>query len=235
MPRDPDKDLETLALFVDLDVKSAVQAAIVTLNVTLRFEQLETAERKKQLYVTNPANTVAFRAMVALEERSVVHVAEAFGRDAGLLPEGTEIRAKADLVCHRDSISHAYTVRWRKPAMQAFADASRHWTDRRAAIVWDAWRSLNDELARRGKPQRDMTVVIGWQHAALVHHMLRASVRPEFHGQMPTEESILEHLQKFRDDFLDLLVEKPDGRRQEEEQRALDRQEEMRRRWSKSD
>lgn len=173
--------------------------------------------------------------MVALEERSIVRVAKAFGRDAGLLPEGTDIRAKADLVCHRDSISHAYTVKWRKAAMQSFTDANRQWIDRRAAIVWDAWRSLNDKLVERGRPERDMTVAIGWEHAAIVHHMLRMSVRPEFHAQIPAEESILEHLQKFRDDFLDLLVEKLDGRSQEDEQRALARRDELRRRWSKSD
>lgn len=234
MERDPVKDLETLALFVDNDVKTAVQAAIVTLNVTLRFEVL-TDEQKRGLYVTNPANTVAFSAMRALEDQSIVRVAEALGKDANLLPPGTEIRAKADLVCHRDAISHVYTVRWRKPANQEFADAHRQFTDLRAALVWDVWRDLNAELAKLGKPQRDMTVAIGWQHAALVHHILRTALKPEYHAAIPTEQSIFDHLAKFRDDFLNLLVEKPDGRSREDEQRAVARREEMRKRWSKSD
>lgn len=234
MERDPVKDLETLVLFIDGDVKTAVQAAIVTLDVTLRFERM-TLERKRTLYVTNPANTVAFQAMRALEDQAIVRVAEALGKDANLLPPDTELRAKADLVCHRNAISHAYTIAWRKPGMQEFFDAHRQWSDARAAIVWDVWRELNDELVKLGKPARDMTVGIGWQHATMLHHILRMALRPEYHAAIPTEQSIFEYLPKFRDDFLDLLVKKPDGRNQESEQQSLAHLEEQRRRWSKSD
>jgi hypothetical protein len=234
MERDPAKDLETLVLFVDSDVKTVVQAALVTLDVTLRFERL-TPEQKRALYVTNPANTVAFQAMRALEDQAIVRVAEALGKEAKLLPRGTELPAKVALVHHRNAISHPYIVVWTSPGMQPFFDANRQWHDIRAAIVWDVWRSLNDELVKLGKPARDMTVGIYWQHAALVHHILRASLRPEYHAAIPSEQSILDHLPRFRDDFLKLLVEKPDGRNQEAEHSSLAHHEEQRQRWSKSE
>ena len=230
MAQDANKKLETLALFVDLDVKTAVQAAIVTLNADLRFAQ---CERKQELFATNPANTVAYQAMLALEQQAIVRVAEALGRDAGLLPEGTNVRRKADLVCHRDAISHAYTVTWRKPAMQDFFNAGRQWIDRRAAVVWDMWRSLNELLIERGLAARDMTVGIGWQHAAIVHLMLRSAVKAGV--DIPTEQSIGEHLQTFRDDFLDLLVEEPQGRDLDAESRSREHKESLRERWAKKD
>jgi hypothetical protein len=228
MGRDPNKDLETLALFTSGDVKTAVQAAIVTLNADLRFAQ---CERKEELFATNPANTVAYQAMHALEGEAIVRVSEALGKDAGLLPAGTEVRRKADLVCHRHAISHAYTISWTNPKMQEFAARDRQWLDRKAALVWDMWRSLNELLVERDLPSGDMTVGIGWQHAAIVHLIMRSSVKPGV--ELPSEQSIFEHLQKFRDDYINLLVKEPDGRNQEAEDRSRARKEERRGRWSK--
>jgi len=232
MGLDPNKALETLALFVGIDVKTVVQAAIVTLNADLRFEQ---CERKEELFATNPANGVAYQAMHALEGQAIVRVAEALGKDAGLLPEGTDLRRKADLVCHRDAISHAYTTgdAWRKKAMQEFAESDRQWLDRKAALVWDMWRSLDEVLVERGLERREMTVGIGSQHAAILHLIMRTSVKPDV--EIPTEQSMLEHLQKFRDDYIKLLENAPDGRNTEAEARSRARKEALRQRWSKSD
>jgi hypothetical protein len=80
MARDPNKDIETLALFAELDVKTVVQAAIVTLNADLRFAE---CDRKEELFTMNPANTVAYQAMHALEGQGIVRVAEALGKDLG--------------------------------------------------------------------------------------------------------------------------------------------------------
>lgn len=232
MARDPNKDLETLALFVELDVKTVVQAAIVTLNADLRFAQ---CDRKEELFAMNPANAVAYQAMHALEGQAIVRVAEALGKDAGLLPEGTDLRRKADLVCHRDAISHAYTTddAWRKKPMQEFAASDRQWLDRKAALVWDMWRSLNELLVECGLSPRDMTVGIGAQHAAIVHLIMRSAVKSDV--PLPSETDILEHLQKFRDDYIKRLEKAPDGRNPEAEARSLARKEALRQRWNKSE
>ncbi len=232
MERDPAKDQETLAMFVEMDVKTAAQSAIVMFNADLRFDQ---CERKGDLFATNPANTVAYQAMRAAESQAIVRISEALGKSAGLLPEGTDLRRKADLVCHRHVISHAYTTgdAWDRKWMREFDASNRQWLDVKAALVWDMWRSLNEELAKLGRPTRDMTVGIGWQHAAMLHLIMRSSVKAGV--ALPTEQDMYDHLQRFRDRYIQLLEEAPDGRNLEAEARSRARREEMRRRWSKSD
>jgi hypothetical protein len=106
------------------------------------------------------------------------------------------------------------------------------WLDRKAALVWDMWRSLNEELAKLGKPLRDMPVGIGWQHAAVLHLNMRCSVKSGV--QLPTEQDMLEHLKKFRDDFIELLEREPEARDPEAEAQSRARKKELRRRWSTS-
>lgn len=231
MAQDAAKNLELLALFVEIDVKTIVQSAVVMRNADLRFDQFE---RKEELFATNPANTVAYQGMHALEGQAIVRIAEALGKDAKLVAEGTDLRRKADLVCHRDAISHAFTVgdAWRKKANQEFDAGGRQWHDRKAALVWDMWRSLNEELAKLGKPQRDLTVGIGWQHAAVLHLIMRCSVKAGV--ALPTEQDMFDHLQKFRDRYVELLEQAPNGRNLEAEARSRARRDELRQRWSKS-
>lgn len=230
MAQDPNTGLGMLALFIETDVKTVVQAGIVTLNADLRFAQ---CDRKEEVFAMNPANAVAYQAMRALEHQAIVRVAEALGKDAQLLPEGTTLRRNADLVWHRDAISHAYTAddAWRRKPMREFAASDRQWLDRKAALVWDMWRSLNELLFERGLPSRGMTVGLGAQHAGLVHSIMRASVKPDV--VLPSEDEIIEHLQKFRDDYIKLLERAPDGRNAEAEARSLARKEASRQRWNK--
>lgn len=202
---DEGKSLATFALFMSMDVISAVQAAIVTQAAALYFHQ------HRDLFACNPANTFPYVATAALEERSVVRVAEHLKNEHKLLPTSVEVRRKAQLINHRDALSHTLVLRWRRPAMQEFFDADRHWTDRRAALVWDMWRSVNESLRELHQAPRDETVPVGWHHAATLHAILRLSMKPEHWSAIPDENALTGVLQKFRDDFLDLLVKRPDG------------------------
>ena len=90
----------------------------------------------------------------------------------------------------------------------------------------------DDSQTKLGLSPRDMTVGIGAQHAAIVHLIMRSAVKPDV--ALPSEIEILEHLHKFRDDYIKLLEKAPDGRNPEAEARSLARKEALRQRWNKS-
>ncbi|MDQ3363908.1 MAG: hypothetical protein M3680_00545 [Myxococcota bacterium] len=200
------KDLSTWALFISLDVSFAIQAAIVTQAASLYFFQ------HKALFAWNPANMFQYIALGALEERSVVRIAEALKDEHGMMSAAVAtVRRRMDLRNHRDALSHTQTIRWKRPAMQEFFDSDKQWTDRRAGLVWDMWRSINERLRELGQPTVSNEIPVGPPHAVMLHAILRASVKPEAVAAVPDETTLLGHLQKFRDDFLDLLVARPDG------------------------
>jgi hypothetical protein len=192
--------LETLLV---MEVRTAMQAAIVTGAAKLVFVA------NKDGFRTNPANTLIHQALDALEERSVVHIAEMLKSNIVRVP--ASVRRKADLICHRDASSHPLIVQWRRPEMQQFHDEKRKWLDVRAALVWDFQQSVNElVVAKGGSPQTTTVDVTGGMVIAL-SGILRLSVNEN--AEIPSEPSLLESLSRFRDQFLDFLVEHPDGRR----------------------
>lgn len=199
------KDLATLALFLSMDVAQALEAAIATQAADLYFAQ------QGELFWLNPANTFPHLALAALEERAVVRIAEGLKNKRMLVAASGSVRRKADLIGHRNVLSHSYMIQWSDPKMQTFYDSDRQWTDRRAALVWDMWRSINERLRELGQSPRDEQIVIGAPMAMMLHNILRLSVKPESAASIPTETILLDHLTKFRDQFLDLLVKNPDG------------------------
>jgi len=61
---------------------------VVVVSALISGAALSAAIHKTQVFWTNPANTVAYQAMHAYEGQAIVRVAEALGKDAGLLPDG---------------------------------------------------------------------------------------------------------------------------------------------------
>ena len=64
------KNLETISLFISMDVQHAMWAAIVKVAASSMFYD------HQDWFSTNPANTLPYSALRSLEDRAVVHIAE---------------------------------------------------------------------------------------------------------------------------------------------------------------
>jgi hypothetical protein len=110
-------DLRTLAIFLDLPVSTAVQAAVVTTAADLIFAR----DFEHKVFTMNTANTLAYRALKALEDRCVVEIAETLKDEHNMIPATAAIRRKPELRNHRDAVSHTTTISWRRADMQVFS------------------------------------------------------------------------------------------------------------------
>src|SRR4051812_31970147 len=128
-PRSDVDQLQDIELFISSDFAAAFQGAVVMGVATQTFH------RAPKIFATNPANVLAFNALRALEDRSIVKIADAIKDDNNLYPAARSLARREDLRNHRDAISHPFLVTWSRPAMRTFVDAHRHWLDNRMLLV----------------------------------------------------------------------------------------------------
>lgn len=216
------RNLEILALFIRIDVKRAIEAAVVTTAARMPFQA------RPSDFFTNPANTFVYAAMDALEERSIVAISEIVENQARTFELATDIRRRADLVRHRHVLSHPATVRWQKQWMQEFTDDDRQYLDVRPALVWDLQRSVNERLRELGGSPRPETIDVLPGMAIAVRDIWRLSMTEAAQRQrLPSEPDVMTSLVPFRDRFLDFLIRHPDGQtagnREHVEQRRASR------------
>jgi len=196
------QNLDDIAMFISMDVRLALQAAIVMGVVDLLFLE------SRDWFWTNPANTLPYSALRALEERSVVHISEVLHDEHKIRPVAADIRQKIELASHRDALSHPVTIRWRRPAMQQFHDQHRKWRDYRPILIWDMQLSINEHLRALGRKPRIEGVPVTPGMAVMLSSILRLSVKAHGQAAIPVEQDLLESLSGFRDRYLDFLVKR---------------------------
>jgi hypothetical protein len=193
-----DRDIRDFVLQVELlgiSVRTAIQSALVTLASLSYFGK----DPEHELFAANPANMVPYLALKALEDRSIVEIAELLKDEHKMIPAGLSVPRKEELRNHRDALSHPTKIKWHRPGMQQFFDSHRQWTDFRAAIVWDMWNSMTEALKDGGGELRDASIGIGGVHATMLHTILRYAMKPDKLAALPGEAVLFEHLQKLRD------------------------------------
>ncbi|HEU4407727.1 MAG TPA: hypothetical protein VFS43_20855 [Polyangiaceae bacterium] len=204
----PEQNLADLALFIAHHVSNAMEASYVMYVADAWFHQFDEEQRRAR-FRTNPANTLHHRALSALEERSVVSIAETLKDPNRLFPVSSVIRRQSDLYLHRHALSHPMNLTWRDPSMQAFAQAKRPDGDWRPALVWDLQRSINDELREHGLKTYNETIAVHYEMALMLHGILELARRPEC--EIPSARELLEGLEHKLPDFVELLEARPDG------------------------
>jgi hypothetical protein len=233
--KDLEKNLGTLSLFISMDVGNAMTTAYVT-RVAERWFYQHSEEDQRKLFRTNPANTLTYRSLNALFERSVVHISEWLKDEDKIHPVPDEIRKKLnklDLGLHRNAISHPATINWRDPKMQEFADADRGVYEYLPGLVWDANRSINEELRKGNREVRNETITVTWEMAVLLRGILEMSMNRE----PPSREHLFAYLQENAAKFQVQLEKHPDGGRDpvKEKERATKKRETWatrRKKWS---
>jgi hypothetical protein len=213
------KNLERLALFISTDVKQAMRAAYVGFIAGSMFNKFSEEERRT-VFRTNPANTLTSAALGALVSKSVVCISETLKDEHGLHPVNVEIRRKADLSLHRHFRCHPMTVDWRKPEMKDFADGDRAWHEYLPALVWDANRSINEELRKLDLAPQNESIEVTWEMAVSLHTILEMSLNPEaINAELPSREELLWFLQDNVTKYQADLEKHPDGFRDHEKEK----------------
>jgi hypothetical protein len=205
--KDESKNLEVVNLLIATSVRHVVESTLVVMASDHLFR------RAPDLFQYNPANTLPYIALRALEEQSVVHIAEALKDEHRFLPVAADIRHKEDLFLHRDGVSHPMTVKWRKADRQAFFDSKRVRYDLRAALVWDMQRSINDALRSDDRKTRNEDIVVTTHMAIMVETILRLSLTAMGMQVAISTMEIPPLLERTKNAFLNFVIEHPDGRR----------------------
>lgn len=201
-PLEGPKSVEALASFISMDVFRAVQSSLVRAAADMLFHS------RRDDFHNNPANTITYQGLAAIEERATVHISEVLKNENGILTISPELRRILDLKFHRHALSHPVTIRWSNRKMQQFYDAKRQYRDHRAAIIWDLQRSVNEEMKRHGLAPKLETIPIHPEMAVMLGTILRLTLKPEAAGAIPSEADLLASLETLRDRWLAFLVEK---------------------------
>src|SRR5579859_7805588 len=80
-------DLRTAAIFLAGPVATAMQAAVVTTAADMVFAR----DPEHKVFTMNTANTLPYRALKALEDRSIVEIAETLKDEHDMIPETASI------------------------------------------------------------------------------------------------------------------------------------------------
>ena len=197
----PDHALADLALFIALDVRHAIQARLIMWAADAFFEK---QPEQRTRFRTNPANTLPYIALAALERQSVVHISETLKDEHGAFPTTATIRRQEDLDLHRDAVSHPATVKWRRKDRQAFFDAQREWKDFRPALIWDLQKSINEELRANGQRTHNEEINVTMAMADMLRSVLALAAND---GYAPPETpGLLEWLGKAKERYFAELV-----------------------------
>jgi hypothetical protein len=161
----------------------------------------------------NPANTLPYSALGALEHSSVIHIVEVLLDEHNVHPLNVQLRGLDALKLHRDALSHPVTVRWRSPKKQAFFEDHRQWSDFRPALVWDLQRSINEQLRARGLKTFNDDIPVTWAMAEMLNLILRLSVNdgPSV-PSVPAVSELMTWLGSAKDKYLRDFEAYPDGR-----------------------
>jgi len=199
----PNEDLETLALFAADPVRRALRSSFV-MRAAATFFNHDT-----QQFVTNPANTLAYQGLRALEDEAVVHLAELLRDEHNLFPVARQIRGRDQLLSHRDMISHPSTVRWRRQDRQQFADDGNKWSPVRAGLVWDVQKAINEHLSTEHLDLRVHEVPVDLEMGRTLNFILTQSVRADVRPHAPDE--LHTYLSRQRPEFMRILEAHRDG------------------------
>jgi hypothetical protein len=201
-PLEGAKNIETLALFIRMDVVEAVRASLVRAAADLLFYS------QQNDFQNNPANTMTYRGLVAIEERATIHISEVLKNENNIFTLSRELRRILDLKFHRHALSHPVTIKWRDAEMQRFFDAKRKYRDHRVAIIWDLQRSVNEEMKRHNLTPSLETIPVHPEMGMMLGTILRLTLKPERVEGVLGGVDLHASLESLRDRWLTFLVEK---------------------------
>lgn len=193
------QNLNILYLLIVDSVLNAMSAALLMAYCDWIFRN------KKHLFYNNPANTYTYHALHALEEISVITIAEALVNKRDI---GVDFSKKREIIRHRHAISHPYTVVWKDGNMQKFYDNKRHILDIKAIMVWDIFKIIVDILKNNKQKVIYDDVVIQAEMATTFKTILDYSLKEEMSSDIVTEAIILNEIKNFKNTFLDFIVKK---------------------------
>ena len=189
------RNLEILNTGICLHVYNALCSSLVTNYVQLIFQN------NKAAYWNNTANNLIYAGQKALEEQSIIQMVEWIKGNDRDLPPSLNIAHKADLICHRDYLSHPYLPKY-FPRMEKFIEQRRHWFDFRPALIWQMQKSINECLEQHKLRIQNSEVAVRPDMVLMVEGILKVSINEKVLNTIPSMVQIHEALVKFRDEYV---------------------------------
>ena len=202
--------IRTLSVLTWGEVHDVLQTGIVMLAANHFLYQ----DPEHHRFERNPANTLPYRALRALQDSAIVHIAETLKTEKSAI--SPRVRRQDELRNHRDAVSHPTEISWRRKEMQPFSDEGRTWLDHRPALVWDMHRSINELLRDVGEEPRLETITPTKSMAMMLSSILALSFKANC--PIPDEQVLLEHLSRSAPDYIRQLESRPDGRSSRDKQ-----------------
>lgn len=198
MNNDQLENLKTIHLLIVNPVLNAMSAAMIMAYCDHIFK------RSKQNFYNNPANTYSYRSLQALEEISIVEIAEALKTKKNI---GINLSKKGEIIKHRHAISHPYTVVWRDKEMQKFHDENKYFNDFKAMIVWDIFKTIIGVLKKNNCQILFDDIVVKPEMATVFKTILDYSLKNQTEDSLSIEVVLFEKLQEFKSKFIDFVIE----------------------------
>lgn len=196
-------NLQTIALFISGAVRTVLLSELTMRAADLCFVN------EKDVFTTNPANTVPYRALHGAKDAAIVQIAGALNDENRIFSILEKIRQKGALILHRDAIGHPNMVSWHKPVNQQFIDDDRQWRDVKAALVWDMQRSVNELLTKVGGKIYIDEFAPGYENVAMLHLILNLSMKvPDSLNVAELQKHLVENIYPSYRTFLE---KHPDG------------------------
>ncbi|XDD45277.1 hypothetical protein AB3N60_11170 [Leptospira sp. WS39.C2] len=180
----------------------AAQCSIVTNAINMIFFT------EKQWFFNNPANTLEFSALRALENESIVNIAELIKKDPIVNELKIDIKRKADLIGHRNIISHPFIVKWRDEVTQKIFDENKHHTELKIALIYDIQSSINQELVKLNLEATNLDFPISIEMVQVFNSILNFSLKPEYLHDTKDNEYVVQTLNIFKGKLLDFVISK---------------------------
>lgn len=199
MGTDPKRDIEILALFAAMPIRSALEADLVTFAADAYFEA-----HGEAAFRMNPANTLPYRALTHLRNGAILMLSEALRGASKFHPVDEDLDLEA-LTMVRDMIAHPVKAQWRKPDRQVFAE-SHHHGGVRVGLVWTIAKKFDAALATYRVNRGPLAnVPIHSEMAEMLRLILTASAKEP--AQIHDAASLLEFLKRVKDRYITVRLE----------------------------
>jgi hypothetical protein len=200
--------LEFLNISSSLWVWRGLQAGLVKHAAMMPFYD----KAKRSLFWTNPANTLTYQALDALEESCIVQICEVIQREFPDMTGELPFRRAIEILAHRNAISHPGRSGWRKEFMQKFHDENRHRWDLRGAIIWDLQKSINEVTKNNEFGPQNADHHMNLETAASLRQIWIYSMNENGERILPTLDKLLCQLEELKPKYIEMLEQYPDGR-----------------------
>jgi hypothetical protein len=195
-------NIEILQTKLFLDISYCFQSSIVMNTALMLFNNVPRS------FISTPENYLPFASLKALEDNSVVKIAETLKEENNFEDLDKIILKKKEIIAHRNFISHPFNIVWGDKTTRELFEKGANIFDIRLALILDLNNSINIELLKRKSNNiREINTQILPGMVFIFESILKLSMKEECQNAIGTFDELKKSLMIFRDRFLNYILE----------------------------